>query len=119
MRLNSIVACVALLGILPMHSALAQSDEEQFQEMVAYLQANDSEREAAIATCIDEGIGDNPTGVAKVLGVPVEEATTVWCTRTTNGIAAGKLTLADMLALDQGTLTPNMEKVLTAAPESD
>lgn len=54
-----------------------------------------------------------------MLGVPVEEATTVWCTRTTNGIAAGKLTLADMLALDQGTLTPNMEKVLTAAPESD
>jgi hypothetical protein len=117
MKINVIIASVALLGILPIHAASAQSDEEQFQAMVAYLQAHDAERVTAIATCIAQGIGDNPTGAAKVMGVPVEEAATAWCTRTTNGIAYGKLTLADMQAVNEGNVTPNMLKVLTTVSD--
>jgi hypothetical protein len=121
MHMKSIVAATVLLGLLPVGAAGAQqvaADEEEFQQLAAALKANDTKRLSAISTCIGQGIGDNPTGAAKFMGVPVEKAAEAWCTRMTNGIANGKLTLADVNALNEGTITPNAQAVLTTVSES-
>lgn len=114
MILKLTVISSLMIGSAIMSGAFAQNDEDEqnFREMGAFLKANESERQDAISSCIAQGIGDNPTGAAKVLGVPVEEAATAWCTRTTNGIAEGTLTLADLMAANEGTITPQMLKVL-------
>jgi hypothetical protein len=52
------------------------------------------------ATCIEQGIGDNPARTAQFRGVPVEKAAEAWCTRMTSG----KLTLVDVTALSEGTV---------------
>lgn len=46
------------------------------------------------------------------MNVPVERAAEAWCTRTTNGIANGKLTLGDVNALNVGTASPAAREVL-------
>jgi hypothetical protein len=51
------------------------------------------------------------------MGVPVEKAAEAWCTRMTNGIANGLLTLADVMGLNDGTVTPAAQKVLTTLSE--
>jgi hypothetical protein len=120
MRMRLIVAATMLLGLLPIGPAGAQqvaADEEEFQQLVAALKADDAERLSAITVCIEQGIGDNPTGAAKFMGVPVEKAAEAWCTRMTNGIAGGKLTLADVSGLNEGTVTPAARAVLTTVSE--
>jgi hypothetical protein len=119
MWMKSMVAGILLSGLLPIGSASAQlaDSEEEFQQMVAVLKANDAERKGAIAVCIEQGIGDNPTGAAGFMGVPVEQAAEAWCTRMTNGIANGLLNLTDINALNEGTVTPNAQKVLTTISE--
>jgi hypothetical protein len=47
----------------------------------------------------------------------VEKAAEAWCTRMTNGIASGKLTLADVSGLNEGTITPAARAVLTTVSE--
>jgi hypothetical protein len=108
-----------LMGTLPAGSASAQlaGSEQGFQQMAAALKANGAERQSTIATCIKQGIGENPAGAAQFMGVPVEKAAEAWCTRMTNGIADGKLTLADINALNEGTVTPGAKAVLTTASE--
>src|SRR6185312_632194 len=109
-----------LFGLLPIGPAGAQqvaADEEEFQQLVAALKADDAERLSAITVCIEQGIGDNPTGAAKFMGVPVEKAAEAWCTRMTNGIANGRLTLADVSGLNDGTVTPAAREVLTTVSE--
>jgi hypothetical protein len=93
------------------------ADEEEFQQLVAALKANDAERQSAIAVCIEQGIGVSLKGLAKLMGVPVEQATEAWCTRMTNGIANGQLTLADVSGLNEGTITPAAQAVLTTVSE--
>lgn len=119
MRMKSTVAASLLLSLLPVSPASAQlaSSEQEFQQMVAALKADDAERQGAIATCIAQGIGDNPAGAAKFMGVPVERAAESWCTRVTNGIANGLLTLTDVTGLGEGTVTPHAQKVLTTVSE--
>lgn len=119
MQTKSIVAAIMLLGLLPAGPAVAQlaADEQEFQQLAAALKADDTERQGAIATCIAQGIGDNPEGAAQFMGVPVEKAAEAWCTRMTNGIANGLLTLADVTALNEGTVTPGTQRVLTAVSE--
>lgn len=120
MRMRLIVAATMLFGLLPIGPAGAQqvaADEEEFQQLVAALKADDAERLSAITVCIEQGIGDNPTGAAKFMGVPVEKAAEAWCTRMTNGIAGGKLTLADVSGLNEGTVTPAARAVLTTVSE--
>jgi hypothetical protein len=119
MKAKSITAALILLGFLPASPALAQiaADEQEFQQLVAALKADDAERQSAIATCIEQGIGDNPTGAAEFMGVPVEKAAEAWCTRMTNGIVDGKLTLADVNGLNEGTVTPAARAVLTTVSE--
>lgn len=119
MHMKSIATALILLAFVPAGPAWAQiaGDEQAFQQMAAALKANDAERRSAIATCIGQGIGDNPEGLAEFIGVPVEKATEAWCTRMTNGIADGKLTLADVNALNEGTVTPGAKAVLTSASE--
>jgi hypothetical protein len=120
MPMKSIIAATVLLGLLPMGSAVAQqvaADEEEFQQLVAALKANDAERQSAIAVCIEQGIGVSLKGLAKLMGVPVEQATEAWCTRMTNGIANGQLTLADVSGLNEGTITPAAQAVLTTVSE--
>lgn len=119
MRMKSMAAGILLFGLIPAGSAWAQlaDNEEEFQQMAALLKANDAERQGAIAVCIAQGIGDNPAGAAEFMGVPVEQATEAWCTRMTNGIANGLLTLADINRLNEGTVTPNAQKVLTTVSE--
>jgi len=119
MRTTSIIVTAMLFGLQPTGSALAQiaADEQEFQQMAAALKADDTERQSAIATCIEQGIGDNPAGAAEFMGVPVEKAAEAWCTRMTNGIADGLLTLADITALSEGTVTPGAQKVLTTSSE--
>lgn len=120
MRMRLIVAATMLFGLLPIGPAGAQqvaADEQEFQQLVAALKADDTERQSAIATCIEQGIGDNPTGAAEFMGVPVEKAAEAWCTRMTNGIASGKLTLADVSGLNEGTITPAARAVLTTVSE--
>jgi hypothetical protein len=50
--------------------------------------------------------------------VPVEKAA-AWCTRMTNGIADGRLTLADVNALGEGTVTRGARAVLTVASDGE
>ncbi len=121
MRMKSIVATVMLLGLLPIGSAWGQvaTDEQEFQQMAAALKANQTERQSAIKTCVEQGIGENPTGAAKFMGVPVERAAEAWCIRMTNGIANGQLTLDDVKALNEGTVTARARKVLTTASEGE
>ena len=87
--------------------------------MAVALASNDAERRAAIDTCIEQGIGQSPEGLAEFMGVPVEQATETWCTRMTNGIASGQLTLADLEALNEGTATPGALAVLTTAADGE
>ena len=119
MRTTSIIAAAMFLGLLPTGSALGQiaADEQEFQQLAAALKADDAERLSAISTCVAQGIGDNPAGAAQFMGVPVEKAAEAWCTRMTNGIANGKLTLADVNALNEGTVTPGAREVLTTVSE--
>ena len=117
--MKTIVVATVLFGCLPAGPALAQvaGDEQQFRQMVAALKANDAERLSAIAVCIEQGIGDNPAGAAKFMGVPAEKAAEAWCTRMTNGIANGMLTFSDVNGLNEGTITPAAQKVLTTMSE--
>jgi len=119
MRTTSIIATAMFLGLLPAGSALGQiaADEQEFQQLAAALKADEAERLSAISTCVAQGIGDNPAGAAGFMGVPVEKAAEAWCTRMTNGIANGKLTLADVNALNEGTVTPGAREVLTTVSE--
>ena len=118
-KTESIVAAAVLIGLLAASPGSAQiaSNEQEFQQMAAALKANDAERQSAIATCTKQGIGENPTGAAQFMGVPVQRAAEVWCTRMTNGIANGKLTLADVNALNAGTVTARAREVLTTVSE--
>ena len=119
MRMKSMIAGLMLSGLLPAGAAFAQSadSEEAFRQMAAALKADDTERRGAIETCIAQGIGDNPAGAAEFMGVTVEQAAEAWCTRMTNGIANGQLTLADISGLGNGTVTPNAQKVLVTPSE--
>lgn len=121
MHIRSIIAAVALVGAFAATPAGAQmaSDEQDFQALGAALKADDSERSAAIETCVAQGIGDNPTGAAEFMGVPVEKAAKAWCLRMTSGIAEGKLTLADVQGLNQGNISPGAAKVLTTPVEGE
>lgn len=120
MKMKSIVAATILLGLLPAAPVWAQiaADEKEFQQLAAALKANDAERQEAITTCITQGIGNNPAAAAKFMGVPVDRAAEAWCTRMTNGIANGKLTLADVKALNEGTVTPGAREALITASDS-
>jgi hypothetical protein len=120
MHLRSIFVAGVLLGFLSAGQAGAQqvaADEQEFRQLVAALKADDAERRSAIAVCTKQGIGDNPAGAAQFMGVPVEQAAQAWCTRMTNGIANGRLGLADMNALNEGTITPAAQAVLTTVSE--
>lgn len=97
---------------MPIHAQTLPSSEQQFQEMVAFLKNNDAERKSAIASCIGQGIGDNPSAVAKVMDVPVADAATAWCTRTVNGLVNGSLSLTDLNTMNSGTITPGIMKAL-------
>ncbi|MHA6645032.1 hypothetical protein [Mesorhizobium sp. A623] len=120
MHLRSILVVGVLLGFLSVGPAGAQqlaADEQEFQQLVAALKANEAERQSAIAVCTKQGIGENPAGAAQFMGVPVDKAAQAWCTRMTNGIANGQLGLADMNALNEGTVTPAAQAVLTTVSE--
>ncbi len=119
MKTKSIAAALILLNLLPVRPAWAQlaDNEQEFQQVAAALKANDAERQSAIATCIKQGIGDNPADAAQFMSVPVEKAAEAWCTRMTNGIANGLLTLADVTALNEGTITSGARKVLMTISE--
>lgn len=119
MSMKSIAAALVVFGCLPAGPAGAQiaDSEQEFQQLAAALKADDAERRSAIATCIEQGIGDNPDGAAQFMGVAVEKAAEAWCTRMTNGIADGRLTLADVMALNDGTITPGAQTVLTTVSE--
>jgi hypothetical protein len=121
MRLAPLIAATSLLGAFPFASAAAQqgAGEEEFEQMAATLKANDSERRSAIATCIELGIGDDPTGLAEFMGVPVEKAARAWCFRMTTGIANGKLHLVDINGLHEGMVTPASRSVLTTVSEGE
>ena len=119
MKITSIVATTVLIGVFSTGPGRAQiaADEQEFRQMAAALKANDAERRSAIATCIRQGIGENPTGAAQFLGVPVEKAAEAWCTRITDGIANGKLGFADVNSLNLGTVTSGAREVLTTVSE--
>lgn len=117
MRAESIVATLMLLLLVGGAQAQVAADEKGFQQMASALKANDTERQSAIATCIKQGIGESPTGAAQLMGVAVEKAAEAWCSRMTNGIANGKLTLNDVKALNEGTVTPGARAVLTTVSD--
>lgn len=119
MRSNLTTAGVLILALLNGSSVMAQTAtaESDFQQMAAALKANDAERKSAIDTCIEQGIGQNPTAAAEFMGVSVEKAAEAWCVRVTNGIAEGRMTLADVSALYNGDVTPAAREVLTTASD--
>lgn len=118
MQMKSMITATILFS-LPVAPGWAQiaANEQAFQQLAAALKANDAERQSAIATCIKQGIGENPAAAAEFMGVPVEKAAEAWCTRMTNGIANGKLTLADVNALNEGAVTSGARDVLTIVSE--
>lgn len=77
MRIKPVVAAAMLIGVVAVRPGSAQvaSSEQEFRQVAAALKANDAERRSAIATCIKQGIGENPAGVAQFMSVPVEKAT--------------------------------------------
>jgi hypothetical protein len=109
-----VICIIAAFGACatPIHAQTLPSSERQFQEMVTFLKNNDSERKSAISSCIGQGIGSNPSAIAKVMDVPVADAATAWCTRTVNGLVNGTLSLADLNAMNSGTITPGIMKAL-------
>lgn len=121
MKMKSMIATAILAGLLPAVPAQAQlaDNEEEFRQLAAALKADDAERQSAIATCIEQGVdgNPNPAGMAQFMNVPLEKAWEAWCTRMTNGIANGRLSLADVSALNEGTVTPNAQDVLTTVSE--
>lgn len=117
MRAESIVATLMLLLLVSSAQGQVAADEKGFQQMASALKANNTERQLAIATCIKQGIGENPAGAAQFMGVAVEKAAEAWCTRMTNGIANGKLTLNDVKALNEGSVTPVAREVLSTVWE--
>lgn len=119
MQTKSTIVMVMLFGSLAGGQASAQlaANEQEFQQMAAALKANAAERQSAIATCAKQGIGENPIGAAQLMGVSVERAAEAWCTRMTNGIANGKLSLVDVDALNEGMVTARAREVLTTASE--
>lgn len=122
MHMNLIVAATMLLGLLLAGPAGAQqvaTDEEEFQQLAAALKADEAERLSAINVCIEQSTGADSAGIAKLMDVPVERAWTAWCTRLTNGIADGKLMLADVNALNEGTVTPGARAVLATISEGE
>lgn len=113
MNLKTFIAAAAFVAFLPTGATWAQSsDEDDFKAMVAYLKANDIERQAAIDSCIAQGSGGELANLAPIMEVPAENSVRAWCLRITNGIADGKLTLADMQGIDQGSLSENVKAVL-------
>ncbi|MGB3287641.1 MAG: hypothetical protein WBA83_00045 [Burkholderiaceae bacterium] len=122
MQSKSIInAAVVFLGLMASAPAMAQTaaDERDFQQLGHTLKANDAERQSAIKTCTEQGIGDNPAAAAEFMGVPVERAAAVWCTRMTNGIANGQLTLTDIRGLNTGTVSARARRVLTTVSEGE
>lgn len=120
-RMKTTIVAIMILGLQQAVPARAQlaDDEEEFRQMAAALRADDAERRSAISTCIEQGTGSNPSpaGMAQFMGVPLEKAWETWCTRMTNGIADGRLTLADVGGLNEGTVTPAAHEVLTSPSE--
>jgi hypothetical protein len=118
-KAKSTIVAAILIGTWLAGSASAQlaGNEKEFREMAAALKANDTERRSAIATCIKQGIGENPAGAAQFMGVPMEKAAEAWCTRMTNGIADGRLGFADVNGLNTGAITPTARAVLTTTSE--
>lgn len=114
MQMRSIFTAVVLPGLFPFTAVWAQiaTSEQEFQQLAVALKANDAERQSAITTCIKQGIGENPAGAAQFMNVPVERAAEAWCTRMTNRIANGKLTLNDVNALNIGMVSPAARDVL-------
>jgi len=49
--------------------------------------------------------------------VPVEQAAEAWRTRITNGVTNGRLTLPDVNGLNEGTVTPSAQAVLTTVSD--
>jgi len=121
MRLAPLLATTPLLVVFSLASAAAEqgASEEQFEAMAATLRARDSERLSTIATCIELGVGSDPSGIAEFLGVPVEKAARAWCVRMTEGIANGKLHLVDINGLQEGTVTPAARSVMTTVSEGE
>jgi len=121
MRMKQALVAIIVLGLqhaIPARAQLADNEQE-FQQMAAALKADDAERLSAITTCIEQGVSANPdpAGMAQFMDLPVEQAWEAWCTRMTNGIANGRLTLADINALNEGTITPNARDVLTTVSD--
>ncbi|NYT64883.1 hypothetical protein H0A58_02730 [Alcaligenaceae bacterium] len=119
MQVKSIAALIILLTPLTVVPSQAQivADEHEFQQLVAALRANDAERRSAITTCTKQGVGYNFSALAKLMEVPADRAVAAWCTRITNGIANNQLTLTDLKGLDDGTISPRAQKVLTTESE--
>ena len=113
MNLPFCIAAAAALVVLPGGAAWAQSsDEDDFRALATYLKANDAERRAAIDSCIAEGAESELANLASIMEVAAEDSVRAWCFRITNGIADGKLTLADLQGLDEGTLSDNARTVM-------
>jgi hypothetical protein len=110
----SVICIIAAFGACaaPVQAQSLPSSEQQFQEMVTILKNNAAERNSAISSCTAQGIGSNPSAVAKVMDVPVADAAAAWCTRTINGLVNGTLSLADLNAMNSGTITPGIMKAL-------
>jgi hypothetical protein len=114
MKLSAIcrIAAALVIGAGVAHAQTLPSSEQQFKNMVTVLRNNDNERKDAIASCIQKGIGYNPRAVAEFMEVPVADAATAWCTRTVTGLVNGTLSLADLDAMNSGTITPGIRKAL-------
>lgn len=119
MQIKSIAAAIIFFSLFSSVPAGAQTaaDEQDFQQLREALRADDAERQSTIATCTEQGIGDNPAAAAKFMGVSVDSAAAAWCTRLTNGIANGQLTLTDVRGLNSGTVSARARQVLTTASE--
>lgn len=120
MDMRTLIATGLLLSILPAGTTWAQSSgEEDFTAMVAYLKANDAERQAAIDTCTAQGAGREMANLAPIMEVTAENSVRTWCLRITNGLADGKLTLADMQGIEQGSLSENVRLVMKTPVEGE
>jgi hypothetical protein len=120
MNLKILIAAVVLVAVLPAGATWAQSsDEDDFKAMVAYLKANDGERQAAIDSCLAQGTGREMANLAPIMEVPAVNSVNAWCLRITNGLADGKLTLADMQGIEQGALSENVRAVMKTPVEGE
>lgn len=102
------VACVTASG--------CSSYGSEYDAVAYYLRGGSAARSSVIQTCIERRVSEKSRKeAAAALKVSEDRVGVVACNRIISGIASGRITREDYIALyGEQKITPNMENVLLA-----